>query len=103
MASTVIRVDERTSSTLRALAEEQHKPIGQVVKDLVERYEHDRFWAGLHDDFARLKADPSAWADHKAEVTAFEGGSLDGLAAEEPYYTPDEETEIEAHAKSQGW
>jgi len=103
MASTAIRVEEKTHATLREWSEEQEKTIGQVVADLVERQRRVRFWQQVRDDYARLQADPAAWHAYQAEVTFFEGGSMDGLEHEEPYYTPEEEEEIRAYARAQGW
>lgn len=103
MASTAIRVEENTHATLREWSEEQDKTIGQVVADLVEGQRRARFWRQVHDDYTRLQADPVAWKAYRDEVTIFEGGSMDGLEHEEPYYSPEEEEEIRAHARSQGW
>src|SRR3954454_6674589 len=103
MASAVVRIDERTLATLRVLAEREHKPIGQIVKDLVDRQETEQFWRDLHAGYARLQANPSAWQEYLNEASIFEGASMDGLNDEEPYYSPEEEAEIEQYAKSQGW
>ncbi len=103
MASAVVRIDERTLATLRVLAEREHKPIGQIVTELVDRQEAEQFWRGLHAGYARLQADPVAWQDYLREASLFEGASMDGLEDEVPYYSPEEEAEIERYAKSQGW
>ena len=103
MASTAIRIEEKTHATLREWSEQEGKTIGQVVSDLVEQQRRARFWRQVRDDYARLQDDPAAWKAYQDEVTAFEGGSMDGLDHEDPYYTPEEEEEIRAHARSQGW
>ncbi|MBA2470496.1 MAG: hypothetical protein H0V37_13915 [Chloroflexia bacterium] len=103
MASTAIRVEAQTHATLREWSEEQDKTIGQIVAELVEGQRRARFWRQVRDDYARLQADPAAWQAYRDEVTFFEGGSMDGLEHEEPYYTPEEEEEIRAYARSQGW
>jgi hypothetical protein len=103
MATTVVRVEERTHSILRSWAEERNTSISQVVRDLVERAEADQFWQTMRMDYARLQEDPTAWHEYLAEAALLEGGSMDGLVGEEPYYTPEEEAEIVEHAKSQGW
>jgi hypothetical protein len=103
MASTVVRIEERTHATLREWADQDHKPIGQIVTELVEREATQRFWREMHEGYARLRADLPAWQDYLDEMSLFEGGSLDDLANEEPYYTPEEEAEIEHHAQSRGW
>lgn len=103
MASTVVRVEEKIHTILREWSDEQDKSIGQVVSELVEQHQRTRFWRLVHDDYARLQSDPAAWNQYRDEVAFFEGGSMDGLEHEEPYYTPQEEEEIRAHARSQGW
>lgn len=51
----------------------------------------------------RFVVDPVTWKDYRDEVATLQGGSMDGLENEEPYYTPEEEAEIESCARSQGW
>ena len=103
MATRIIHVDEKVHNALRKMSESESRPIGQIVGDLVDRYEKEQFWKGIQEDYARLRADPVAWKDYQDEVALFEGGSMDGLEDEPPYYTPEEEEEIRAYAKSQGW
>lgn len=102
MASTV-RVDTELHDTLREIAEAEHRPIGKVIEDAIREYKVRKFWREMREDFERLRADPVAWKEYQDEAKLFEGGSMDGLEHEEPYYTAAEEAEIEAHAKSQGW
>ena len=61
MASSSIRVEEKTVSALRKLSETEQRPIGQIVTDLVERYQEEKFWQAMHDGFAALRQDPAAW------------------------------------------
>lgn len=102
MASTAIRVDDKTHATLRKWSESGDKTIGQVVADLVEGQRRARFWKQVHDDYLRLQADPNAWRAYQDEITVLEGGSMDGLEDEDPYYTLEDEAEIRAHARSPG-
>lgn len=103
MASTVVRVEAKTHAILRAWASEQKRPISKIVSDLVESQEAARFWKEMHEDFSRLRSDPVAWRDYQDEAALLEGGSMDGLENEEPYYTPEEEAAIADYARSQGW
>ena len=60
-------------------------------------------WKGVHEDYERLRSDPVAWQDYIDEVRFFEGGSMDGLKDEEPYFTAEEAAAIRAeHARTQG-
>jgi hypothetical protein len=97
MASTV-RVDDDLHAKLVALAAEEHRPIGQVIEDAIERYRREKFWKGVNEDLERLRADPEAWNDYQDEIALLEGGSMDGLENEPPYFTPEEEEEIRARA-----
>ena len=102
MASTV-RVDPKLHSRLREIAEAERRPIGQVIEDAIDRYERGKFWRDVNDSVERLRADPAAWQAYRDEIALFEGGSMDGLEDEEPYYTPEEEAAIRAeHARTQG-
>lgn len=96
MASTV-RVDNKLHDKLRELAKAEQRPIGQVIQEAIQRYEREKFWHGVHEDFARLQADPIAWHDYQDEVMAWDATAGDGLENEEPYYTQAEEEEISAH------
>ena len=101
--ATTVRVEDKLHATLRELANEEHRPIGQVIEDAVARYQKEKFWKGVHEDFARLRGDPVAWKDYQDEIGLFEGASMDGLEDEPPYYTPEEEAKIRAqHARAQG-
>lgn len=91
-----IRVEKELHATLRELSEAEHRPIGQVIEEAVAAYEKDKFWKGVHEDYARLRADPEAWADYQREVALWDTLSNDGLENEEPYYSPEEEEAIRA-------
>jgi len=94
--STLVRVDAKLHATLREIAKAEHRPIGQIIEEAVRQYQREKFWKGVHEDLARLRADPAAWQDYQDEIALLEGGSLDGLGQEEPYYTPEEEAAIRA-------
>jgi hypothetical protein len=77
--------------------------MGEIITDLVDRYEEERFWKDLHASVERLRADPVAWKDYQDEIRLFEGGSMDGLENEGPYYSPEEEDEIrDRHDRPEG-
>lgn len=103
MATTVVRIEAETHATLRAWSEAQNKSIGQIVADLVNQREREEFWRRMREDYERLRAVPAMSKDYQDEVALLEGGSMDGLEREEPYYSPEEEEAIRAHARSQGW
>lgn len=101
--ATTVRVEDRVAAALREVAGEEGRTIGKVIEDALARYQKEKFWEGVHADFARLRSDPVAWQGYVDEVAVFEGGAMDGLEDEPPYYTPEEEEEIRAeHARTQG-
>jgi predicted transcriptional regulator len=83
MASTSVRIDQRTHARLRRLSEAEHKSIGQVVTEAVEKYEKDKFWREMHESFARLRADPDGWRVYEEETALWDTTSGDGLENED--------------------
>lgn len=86
-----VRVNDELHATLRALAAEEHRSIGEVIAAAVRRYEAEQFWAGVAADFERLRANPAAWADYQAELALWDRTAGDGLT-QEPPNEPDAET-----------
>jgi predicted transcriptional regulator len=79
MASTTVRVSERTHQVLRELAAAKGEPLQQVLEEAVERYRRVQFFADLRDAYARLAAQPAAWNDELAERAELESTLEDGL------------------------
>ena len=103
MSSSSIRVEEATLAKLRVIAKEEKRPIGKIVTDLVEKYEKDKFWKEMREGFERLRADPVAWKEYQDEFALWDTAAGDGLENEPPYYTPEEEAEIDAeYARTYG-
>ena len=75
----VIRVPRAVYKQLQALAGNQ--PISDVLGDLVDQEVRRRMLDSFNASFARLKADPAAWAAYQAEQRALEGTLADGLDA----------------------
>lgn len=99
----VVKISSASHARLREMAEAEQRPMGEIVNDLIERYELEQFWKRAHEAVERLRSDPVAWNDYQEETQMLQGGSMDGLEEEPPYYTPEEEEEILAeHARSQG-
>jgi hypothetical protein len=70
---------------LRELAKEEHKAIGQVITDLVEKRQRERFWREMREDFTRLRSDPVAWQSYQDELSEWDATLMDGLQDEEPF------------------
>jgi hypothetical protein len=94
----VVELLPDTHERLQRISQKLHRPVGQVVTDLVERYEREEFWREVNESVNRLREDPVAWKSYKDEIALLEGGSMDGLEQEEPWFTPEEEEEIRAEA-----
>jgi hypothetical protein len=86
----MVKIPPKTHAKLRELARTQHRPMGEIVTELVDRYERDTFWDAVDVSLARLQADPAAWNGYQDEIRLLEGGSLDGLEHEPSYFTPEE-------------
>ncbi len=56
--------------------------------------ENETFWREVEESTARLRADPDAWQEYQREIRLLEGGSMDGLEDEEPYYSDAEWEEL---------
>ena len=95
-AMPVVKLKPDIHAELQKLAREENRPMGDIVADSLRRYRKERFWERARLSVERLRADPAAWKDYQAEIEIWDGIAGDGLAEEEPYYTPEEEAEIEA-------
>jgi predicted DNA-binding protein len=99
----MVKISSTSHARLREIANLEQRPMGDIVNELIERYEIEQFWKQANEAMERLRADPVAWNDYRDEMSMLQGGSMDGLEAEPPYYTPEEEEEILAeHARAQG-
>ena len=82
MATTTIRVSERTHRALRALAASTGETMTQLVERAVEQLRVERFFAEVDDAYDRLQADPDEWAAEIAERRAWEATLGDDLEQE---------------------
>jgi predicted transcriptional regulator len=77
--TTTIRVPMATRERLQRLASEQSRPIGRIIDTLLDDYEKREFFAGLGEDFARLRADADALKSYEEEVAVWDATLKDGL------------------------
>ncbi|HWV35862.1 MAG TPA: hypothetical protein VNZ55_09515 [Thermomicrobiales bacterium] len=98
-AATVVKLKPETHAKLQEIAKTTHRPMGEVVSELVERYEREKFWQEANASMERLRADPVAWKAYQDELAIWDQTAGDGLENEEPYYTPEEERDILANAQ----
>lgn len=93
----VVKLQPDTHRRLQRISREQHRPMGEIVGELLDHYERDQFWLSVKSSVDRLRIQPDAWQDYQDEIALFEGGSID-TADEDPYFTPDEEEQIRVDA-----
>jgi hypothetical protein len=91
MSDTTIRLDSAVRDKLRALAEEDHVTLGDLLARLAEREQYQREMRRANGVMERMQRDdPQAWQDYLSELHGFEGGTVrDGLSdasAEWPEY-----------------
>jgi hypothetical protein len=94
-----VKLTPETHARLQKLSKQEARPMGEIVTALVADYERQKFWQEVNASVERLRADPAAWRDYKEEVALLEGGSMDGLEQEPPYFTPEEDAEIRAESR----
>jgi hypothetical protein len=83
MSDTTIRLDSAVRDKLRALAEEDHVTLGDLLSRLAEREQYQRDMQRANEVMDRTqREDPAAWREYLSELHAFEAGtSSDGLTA----------------------
>ena len=91
MSDTTIRLDSAVRDKLRALADEDHVTLGDLLARLAEREQYQREMRRANEVMERMeREDPRAWQDYLSELRGFEGGTArDGLsdaAVEWPEY-----------------
>ena len=77
--TTTIRVTQETQELLRTLALQEDESIQSVVRKAVFQYSRRRLLQQGNEAYARLRADPGAWAEELEERRAWESTLSDGL------------------------
>jgi hypothetical protein len=91
MSETTIRLDSTVRDKLRALADEDHVTLGDLLSRLAEREQYQRDMRRANEVMDRMqREDSAAWHEYVSELHAFEAGTArDGLteaAADWPEY-----------------
>ena len=98
-AGVPVKISAANHLRLQEWAAADDRPMGEIVNELIERYDRERFWQTAREQLARLKDDPVAWRDYLDEVEEFDVLVGDGLENEAPYYSVEEVREIIARAR----
>ena len=89
MSDTTIRLDSAVRDKLRALADDEHITLGDLLGRLADREQYQREMRRANDVMHRMqREDPLAWQEYLAELRTFEAwrgrrrahGSCGGLA-----------------------
>jgi len=85
MSDTTIRVDIAVRDKLRALADEEHITLGDLLGHLADREQYQREMRRANELMDQMRReDPAAWQEYVAELRTFEAGTAgDGLTAAE--------------------
>lgn len=83
MSETTIRVDSTIRDKLRALADEDHVTLGDLLSRLAEREQYQRDMRRANAAMDQMqRQDPAAWQEFMSGLHAFEAGTVrDGLTA----------------------
>jgi hypothetical protein len=79
MSQPTVRITSQTRATLRALAQHSGRTMQEVLDLAIEAYRRRLFLEETNAAFARLRDDPSAWAEVQEERAAWDQALGDGL------------------------
>lgn len=79
MASTTVRISERSHQTLKTLAQTSGRPLQDVLEDAIERERQRQFFDDADAAYARLRASTESDDAYTDEMRELEGTLLDGL------------------------
>ena len=79
-ATTTIRIDPETRDRLGRLSKRRNVSAAAMIRALIEEAEAKELVDGFNEDFAALRADGEAWAEHQAETAAWDGTLGDAAA-----------------------
>ena len=79
MATTTVRLRERTRDVLRELAGETGQSMQEVLDRAVEAYRRERVLERTNAAYSALRADRARWEEEQAERAAWEVTLTDGL------------------------
>ena len=91
MSDTTIRLDSAVRDKLRALADEDHVTLGDLLARLAEREQYQREMGRANEVMDRMRRDaPAAWQEYLSELHTFDAGTasdgLTGATADWPEY-----------------
>lgn len=79
MATTTVRVTERTRDALARLSRGRGVSTAEYLDELVSRREQDELLERMNEAYASQRDDPIAWAAERDQREAWDRSLLDGL------------------------
>jgi len=80
MPDTTVKIPTRLHAALLELARVEGRSLVSVLEKAVDEYRRVRFLEGLNADYAKVRADPKAWADLVEERELWDSTLADGLS-----------------------
>ena len=102
-APAVIKVQPGTHATLQEISRDENRPMGEIISDLVEKYERTRFWQKAAEDLARSRVETGEEISESADFIQLDGLANEGLWNEPDFFTPEEEEEIRAEISAESF
>ncbi len=88
MDTITVRISRDTLRILRTLATGEGKSATAVLERAVYDYRSGKMLEETNRVYARLKADPVAWAEEQAELRLWENTLSDGLQQHDTFTAP---------------
>jgi hypothetical protein len=79
MSTINVRVRPENYQWLREMAEQRGVAMPVILSEAIEQHYRKWLLQGLNDDYARLRADPKAWAEELKERELWDQTLADGL------------------------
>jgi predicted DNA-binding protein len=83
MATTSVRMDSGLRDALKDLAARTGQSMADVISQAIELYATGLFFAEADAAYARLQADPKAWAEELEERRLWDNTLMDDLEDDE--------------------
>lgn len=82
MTNPTVRISDRAHRTLKDLARRTGQPMQTILDHAIEEERRRMFFADVDAAYGRLRSDPKAWAEYKAEQAVWDTTLMDGLDPE---------------------
>ena len=77
--TTTVRLRPDAHRALKEISKLTGKSLQDALAQAIEDLRRKIYLEGLSADYAKLRADPAAWADYQKELAVWDVTNLDGL------------------------